>query len=253
MQIPETLIGTAMGTVIFPALAALSELNDAEGKRTAMSGALRFILIATIPSAIGLVLIGRPLISLLEGGAFDASASALVYSTLQFFLLGLIVHSLLEVIARSFYADKDTITPLWAALGGAAINLVLSFALSGVLSIDPTKAAADQGNVAGLALANSLGVAFEVIVLLVVLRRRWSGIHESELASTLMKTLAASLVDGAGGRRSIHAGWTAVGLAERGFVFTVAQIGVEVVVGGVVFVGGGVAAAAWTNSALSST
>ncbi len=49
MQIPETLIGTAMGTVIFPTLAALSELNDADGKRSAMSGALRFILIATIP------------------------------------------------------------------------------------------------------------------------------------------------------------------------------------------------------------
>ena len=116
MQIPETLIGTAMGTVIFPALAALSELNDVEGKRTAMSGALRFILIATIPSAIGLVLIGRPLISLLEGGAFDASASALVYSTLQFFLLGLIVHSMLEIdrpqlLRRQGHGD--------AAVGGA--------------------------------------------------------------------------------------------------------------------------------------
>ena len=116
MQIPETLIGTAMGTVIFPTLAALSELNDEEGKRTAMSGALRFILIATIPSAIGLILIGRPLISLLEGGAFDASAAALVYSTLQFFTLGLVVHSLLEIdraqlLRRQRHAD--------ALLGGA--------------------------------------------------------------------------------------------------------------------------------------
>src|SRR5664279_118002 len=148
MQIPETLIGTAMGTVIFPTLAILSELKDEDGKRSAMSGALRFILIATIPSAVGLILIGRPLISLLERGAFDASASALVYSTLQLFALGLVVHSLLEVVARSFYADKDTITPFWAALGGAAINLVLSVLLSGVLQIDPAKTG-DQGHVAG--------------------------------------------------------------------------------------------------------
>ncbi len=234
MQIPETLIGTAMGTVIFPALAALSELNDVEGKRTAMSGALRFILIATIPSAIGLVLVGRPLISLLEGGAFDASASALVYSTLQFFLLGLIVHSMLEIVARSFYADKDTVTPLWAALGGATINLVLAYLLSGVLTINPNSTV-DQGNVAGLALANSLGVAFEVIILLILLRRRWHGIHESELARTLMKTLAASLAMGLA-VVLIHAGWAAIGLAERGFVYTVAQIGIEVAVGGLVFV-----------------
>ncbi len=235
MQIPETLIGTAMGTVIFPTLAALSELKDGEGKRTAMSGALRFILIATIPSAIGLVLIGRPLISLLQRGAFTESAAALVYSTLQFFTLGLIVHSLLEVIARSFYADKDTLTPLWAALGGAAINLVLSFALSGVATIDPTHAG-DQGNVAGLALANSLGVAFEVITLLIVLRRRWNGIHEFDLARTLVKTLAASLVMGLA-VVIVNAGWTAAGLADRGFLWTVIQIGVEVGAGGLVFVG----------------
>ncbi|MBC8097915.1 MAG: murein biosynthesis integral membrane protein MurJ, partial [Armatimonadetes bacterium] len=132
MQIPQTLIGTAMGTVIFPTLAALSALGDEAGKRDALSGALRFIMIGCIPSAVGLIFVGRPLISLLEGGAFDARAGALVYSTLQAFGLGLIVHSALEVVARGFYADQDTLTPLWAALGGAAINLGLSFALSGV-------------------------------------------------------------------------------------------------------------------------
>lgn len=233
MQIPETLIGTAMGTVIFPALAALSELNDQEGKRKAMSGALRFILIATIPSAIGLILVGRPLISLLEGGAFDASASILVYSTLQFFTLGLIVHSMLEVIARSFYADKDTLTPLWAALGGAAINLVLSILLSGVNPLDPNSTG-DQVNVGGLALANSLGVGFEVIFLLVVLRRRWNGIEEATLAKTLAKTLAASLVMGLV-VALVNAGFAAAGLTGRGFVWTVAELAISVGAGALAF------------------
>ncbi|MBI1257480.1 MAG: murein biosynthesis integral membrane protein MurJ [Chloroflexi bacterium] len=253
MQIPETLIGTAMGTVIFPTLAALSELNDNDGKRTAMSGALRFILIATIPSAVGLILIGQPLISLLEGGAFDSSASALVYSTLQFFTLGLVVHSLLEIIARSFYADKDTLTPFWAALGGAAINLVLSIVLSGVTTIHTSALPqytsahlalsrlypyfyADQGHVAGLALANSLGVTFEVLTLLFILRWRWNGIGESAIARTLAKTLAASLVMGLA-LVIINTVWTVTGLAERGKVFTIAQVAVEVGVGGLAFAG----------------
>ncbi len=43
MQLPETLIGTAMGVVIFPTLATLSAAGDRVGKRAAMSGALRFI------------------------------------------------------------------------------------------------------------------------------------------------------------------------------------------------------------------
>lgn len=249
MQIPETLIGTAMGTVIFPTLAALSEVGDETGKREAMSGALRFILIATIPSAVGLILVGQPLISLLERGAFDASASALVYSTLRFFALGLVVHSCLEVVARSFYADQDTLTPLWAALGGASINLVLAFLLSGVTQAEkfglynnflrqfPQPGLAPAvGNVGGLALANSLGVAFEVLVLLWILRGRWHGANENQMSRTVMKTLAASLVMGLG-IVIVHTIWQGLGLADRGLVFTVAQIAVETGLGLVLFIG----------------
>lgn len=248
MQIPQTLIGTAMGTVIFPTLAALSAVGDERGKRLAMSGALRFILIATIPAAIGLIVVGRPLISLLERGAFNSSASALVYSTLQFFTLGLIVHSMLEVIARSFYADKDTLTPFWAALGGAAINLVLSFTLSDVALVEAnvlrnTTAALFPalsiplilGNVGGLALANSLGVFFEVIVLLFLLRRRWHGIHEDALAQTLLKALAASLIMALAivGFETL---WMLLGFSQRGLVWTIAEVAIAVILGGVIFV-----------------
>ncbi len=233
MQIPETLIGTAMGIVIFPTLAMLSELKDVDGKRSAMAGGLRFILIATIPSAIGLVLVGHPLISLLQRGAFDADAVNLVYSTLALFTFGLIVHSMLEVVARSFYADKDTLTPLWAALGGAAINLIGSILLSGVLSVDATHAG-DQGNVAMLALANSLGVTFEVVTLLILLRRRWNGIEEATIGRAVVKTVVASVAMGVA-IVIINFGWTKAGLADRGFVWTIIQIGIEVGIGGLVF------------------
>jgi putative peptidoglycan lipid II flippase len=248
MQIPQTLIGTAMGTVIFPTLAALSELEDLQGKREAMSGALRFILIASIPSAIGLIFVGRPLVGLLERGAFDASASALVYSTLQFFALGLVVHSALEVVARSFYADKDTLTPLWAALGGAAINLIGSFIFSDFQAAERSSfynLAATQypflnlqpvtGHVGGLALANSLGTTFEVVVLLLILRRRWHGINEDALTQTTLKTLAASLAM-IPAFLVVDLLWSALGLTERGLIFDVLQIVLETIAGVIAFV-----------------
>ena len=246
MQIPQTLLGTAMGIVIFPTLAALSEMNDLTGKRDAMSGALRFILISSIPSAIGLIVLGRPLISLLERGAFDASASALVYSTLSMFTLGLIVHSALEVVARSFYADKDTLTPLFAALGGAAINFVAAFALSDARAVDAagfinSAAAAlptvgikrEIGNVSGLALANSLGVMFEVVSLLYILRRRWHGIQADALARTLLKTLAASLVMAAA-IVIVDALWVAA-VASSSLAHTILRLALEGAIGVVVF------------------
>ena len=251
MQIPQTLIGTAMGTVIFPTLAQLSALGDENGKRANMTGALKFIMIGSIPSSLGLIFVGRPLISLLEGGQFDASASDLVYSTLQFFALGLIVHSVLEVIARSFYADGDTLTPLWAALGGAAINLVLSFTLSGVTQAESALSAygviaatapgflaprPDFGFVGGLALANSLGVMFEVVFLMFILRKRWHGINENALATTTLKTLAASLVMTVA-IVAVDLLWVALDLEARGRMLLIVEIAVQVVVGILVFVG----------------
>lgn len=229
MQIPQTLIGTAMGIVIFPTLAALSEVEDITGKRNAMSGALKFIMVASIPSAIGLILVGQPLLSLLERGAFDADATQLVYTTLSAFTLGLIVHSMLEVIARSFYADKDTLTPLWAALGGAGLNLLLSLWLSGILFNETPPIE----NVMWLAFANSMGVAFEVTILAIWLRKRWNGINENSVFVTTIKTLIASLIMGAG-VMAVGQIFTAVGLVDR-LMFTIIQLVAQVGIGGIIF------------------
>ncbi|MCU0510997.1 MAG: murein biosynthesis integral membrane protein MurJ [Anaerolineae bacterium] len=247
MQIPQTLIGTAMGIVIFPTLAALSATGNLDGKRNAMSGALRFILVASIPAAVGLWSIGQALISLLERGAFDASASALVYATLRAFTLGLIVHSLLEVVARSFYADKDTLTPLWASLLGAVINVGLALALSNVGAQEryallnlatvglPLVLPVNPAQVGGLALANSLGTTAEVLLLLWLLQRRWQGIHRPALVRATVKALVASVLMGLA-VAVIGSAWAALGLAQRGLVWTVAQLVLQVVGGGLVFV-----------------
>jgi putative peptidoglycan lipid II flippase len=248
MQIPETLIGTAMGVVILPTLSAYSALNNLKGKRDAMSGAIRFILIATIPSSIGLIVVGRPLISLLEGGAFDTSATLLVYSTLQFFTIGLIAQSVLEVAARSFYADKDTIIPLIASFVGGVINIGLAFALSDVAGVERlgfyNRVAADfpslglpvsMGNVGGLALAQSLGFCIEVAILLVILRRRWQGLNERSLVVTFAKALAASLIM-ALVILAVDLVFNALDLFGRGRIFTAVLVGSEVLIGGIAFV-----------------
>lgn len=255
MQIPETLIGTAMGVVIFPTLAALSSLGDEDGKRNAMSGALRFIYIATIPSAVFLIVGGRSLISILEGNAFDATATNLVYSALQFFAIGIIFHSMLEVVARSFYADKDTLTPLLVAVGGAVINIAFAAVFSGALqrqsavqflvppvsasaalSIGVTRFFAMPEGVGMLALANTLGITFEVGVLLWILRQRWHSLAENEMARTALKATAASLVM-ALAVVAVNAVWNMLGLSGRGTLFAILQTAVEVGAGALVFVG----------------
>ncbi|MBN1954754.1 MAG: murein biosynthesis integral membrane protein MurJ [Anaerolineae bacterium] len=198
MQLPETVIGTTMGIVILPTLAAIAEQGDRAGLRRTFGWALRLVLALAIPAGAGLLLLGRPLITLLlQRGAFDAEATARVYWALQFFALGLVGHAALEVVARLFYAQKDMWTPFWAAVGGLALNAGLGWLLLASMA---------QG---GLALSNSLGVWLQVLLLLAVARSHVGGIEGRALVLSLLRTLAATaaMVGALLGVRSALPGW----------------------------------------------
>lgn len=182
MQFPETIIGTALGLTIFPTLAERANAGDRAGLHHLGGWALRLILALVIPAAVLLLVIGRPLTMLfLQRGAFDAAATARVYLALQFLALGLIGHSALEVVSRSFYAQRDMWTPLWAAVTGLAINAATGWFLLPVLA---------QGSIA---LANSLGVCCEVLLLLAIARIRL-GRFEAEGTQGMGGSLARVLV-----------------------------------------------------------
>jgi putative peptidoglycan lipid II flippase len=183
MQLPETIIGTAFGLVAFPTLADLATRGDRAGLRTTLGETLRMVLALTVPAACGLILLGRPLLQLLyQRGAFDAAATEAVYTTLRFYALGLVGHSCLELAARTFFAQQDTVTPLLIAAGSAAANILMGLLLMGPLGAG------------GLALANSLAVSGEVLVLMLVLRRRLGGVEGGRLLDALGRVLVASLL-----------------------------------------------------------
>jgi putative peptidoglycan lipid II flippase len=182
MQLPETVLATAVGTVVFPTLASIADSGDRDGLRRTFSWALRLILVLCIPAAVGLLVLGRPLTELfLQRGAFDAQATDRVYWALQFFAIGLVTHGVLEVVARLFYAQRDMWTPLWAALAGLAVNAGLGWLLLPELA---------HG---AIALSNSLGVGLQVAILLVVAHRRLEGIDGRAIGRTSLKAgLAAA-------------------------------------------------------------
>ena len=161
MQLPETLIGTAFGLVAFPTLAELAARGDLAGLRRTLSQSLRVVVALTVPAAVGLIVLGRPLLQLLyQRGAFDANSTEAVYVALRFYALGLVGHASLELVARAFFARQDTLTPLLLATASALVNIVLGLLLMGPLGFG------------GLALSNSIAVTAEVLALSFVLRRR---------------------------------------------------------------------------------
>ncbi len=225
MQLPETVLGTAMGIVVFPTLARIAEQNDRDSLRRTFSWALRLILALSVPAAVGLLVLGRPLTALVfQRGAFDAAATERVYWALQFFALGLVTHSALEIVARLFYAQRDMWTPFWAALGGLALNATLGWTLLPLLT---------HGSIA---LSNSLGAGFQVVFVLLVAQRRMGGVEGRGLGASLARTGLASALMGVAvlgfrallpdaGLLTTNAGGLAVGAVT--YVLTVLLLGSE--------------------------
>ncbi|MBN1427107.1 MAG: murein biosynthesis integral membrane protein MurJ [Anaerolineae bacterium] len=190
MNIPWTLIGTALGFAIFPIMSALAAEKNVDAQRRALSGGVRAVLMFSIPSAVGLIALGRPAIRLLfEGGEFTAKSTELVFFALQFYVLALISQSLLDIVVRAFAAQQDTLTPLIVSFFTTAINVGLAIWLARPL----IEGGLDHG---GPALANGVAVGIEAVIGLVILHFRWKGIDARNILLDAGKALLAAAAMG---------------------------------------------------------
>jgi len=186
MQMPQTIIGSAIGIVLFPTLSELAARGDIAALRQTLAQTLRIMLALAIPAMVGLIVLGRPIIQVMfERGQFGPDSTASVYQSLQFWALGLIAHSALEVVNRVFYAQKDTITPFLSSVASMFINLGLALALYQSL------------RAGGLALANGVAVTVEVLIMLVIAHRRMAGVEAGSVLNTLARVLLSAGAMGA--------------------------------------------------------
>ncbi len=183
MQLPETLFGTAIALVIFPTLAELFNVGKLKEMRETAVNALSIIWTLTIPTAALLVLLGQPAIAfILEGDLFDANSTRLVYSVLLVFSIRLVSEATLEIVARLFYAQHDTRTPMFAYIGWLIVNVLLAYLL------------VDSLGVVGLAIASTVAFTLLSAVLFWLNRRRLGALGEKALAIVAGRAVAATAV-----------------------------------------------------------
>jgi putative peptidoglycan lipid II flippase len=114
-------------------------------------------------------------------GAFSKADAAAAGATLAAYAAGLIPFVLIRSAVATFYARKDTATPVKAALIGVAVNVALKIALVGALAQ------------VGLALATAVGAWINLLLVLAFAVRR----GYLDLDKTLMQSLAKFVVSGA--------------------------------------------------------
>ena len=177
MQLPESLVGTALGTALLPTMSEQIVKGENAGFRSTLEKTIRVITALTIPVTFILAFNLKPIIQLL---GFDQSGTELVLWTVRAYLVGLVGHSLLEVAARSFYAQHNAKTPLVASGLTSTGFIILAIPLSRSLGAP------------GIGLANSLVFSGEAVLLFFLLNRIRP--FSPRLKGTLLRALAASLI-----------------------------------------------------------
>ena len=197
LQVPETLIGTAIGTALLPTISELIAKKEFQEFKDTINRVVRVLIALAIPSAVLLSLSLPPFLGFAFG--FDTAGTNLLLWVTRAFLVGLLGHCLLELGSRAFFAQQNAVIPMAAA----GLNLVV-YILSGIILITPLKAI-------GIGLADAIGFTSQALFLLVIFKTRLirkkiltslkpeaalQTKSKNEILNTVLRTVLGSFVGG---------------------------------------------------------
>ncbi len=181
MRVPLGVVGQAVGVASFPFLAQLYSEGKLEQLNATLNATLKGLLLLLVPISALTIVESVPLVyfvfshTRLTGSDLHATAATLV-----FFTLGMFAWGAQNILARGFYAARDTITP--AVVGTALTFLTLPVYWLLVQRLEHL----------GLALASSLGIIAYTVILFFLLNRRVKNPESTELVVFFLKLVAAS-------------------------------------------------------------
>jgi putative peptidoglycan lipid II flippase len=168
VEFPLGVFAIALSTVILPSLSRSHANDSADEFSHTVDWALRMVLLIGIPSAVGLLLLARPmLVTLFNYGDFGAVDVDMAGLSLMAYAIGLPGFMLVKVLAPAFYSRKDTTTPVRIAIAALLTNMVLN-----LLFVVPMVMLDITGPHAGLALATSLAAWVNAGLLFHVLKKK---------------------------------------------------------------------------------
>ncbi len=200
MTMPQVVIAQSIAIAALPTFSAQVARGEIAAMRRALAGTLRGVVLLALPATVGLILLRKPVIVLLfQRGEFNTHSTALVAWALLWYTLGLVSHSVVEIVSRAFYALHDTKTPVLVGSVAMSLNVAFSFAFVALFN------ALGWMPHGGLALANTAATTLEMGGLLYLMRRRLGGLESSHLTAGILQAAIASTVLGF----AVEAAWRA--------------------------------------------
>ena len=130
MEFPNGIFSIAVGTVILPSLSAHHTQRSPQQFSEILDWGLRAMLLLGVPSAVGLVVLGGPLVATIFGhGRFDAEDVRMTTYVVWAYGLGFMGFALVKVLLPGFYARQETRLPVRYAMIGLFVGMAASLSL----------------------------------------------------------------------------------------------------------------------------
>lgn len=182
---PPRIFAMSLSVVLFPTLVK-KVADKAKGRGDLVVGGVAMAAFLTLPWSGIFIALRVPVTAvLLQRGAFDASATAVVAVPLAIYCLGEFASGISTMVNNAFYSHHDSKTPTFIYITANVIRVGVILALVRALGY------------LAIAAAHAVIMNTEVLVLLLVLRRRhMPDLNLSNLWIRLAKIVAASAVAG---------------------------------------------------------
>lgn len=187
-RIMELVLGTyaiVVATAILPVMSRQAAMRDFPKLKQTLAFSVRIVSFITIPAALGLMVLRRPIVSVLfEHGHFGPESTALTARALLYYAAGLPAIAGVKLVMPAFYSQQDTKTPVAAAAGAMVVNVALN-----VLFLVFLFGKLQNGTPA---LATSLAAYFNFFLLFFILRGRVGALGGRAVAYSLGKVAVSS-------------------------------------------------------------
>ncbi|MBN1303020.1 MAG: hypothetical protein JXA13_01190 [Anaerolineales bacterium] len=182
VMVPETLLATAIATVMLPTLSKYAAQKDWSRFKQTLDKALQIFVALLLP--IGAIIAAglKPLVQAAFG--FDAAGTNLLTLTTRVYMLTLAGYAVQELMARAFYARKKALVPLATVV--LRIFLYIGIGLT-ILKVFPHPGAP-------VIAALELAITVEAVIMLIWLNKQLP--EKISGWNSLMRGLAAALAAG---------------------------------------------------------
>jgi len=181
-QFPMGVFAISLGAAVFPLLTRYAARGDIENLRDSVNRALRLALMEGLATGVGLYVLAGPIVKLIYSRrnftVSDAEQSAFV---LQMYVIGMWAYCSYQILTRSFYALKDTITPLKVTCSMAIVNIAMLVTMVWIPSL----------GAGAFGLSTTITFTINAIILIYLLRKRLGRFGGRKLALSVLRSIIA--------------------------------------------------------------